>query len=69
MGEPQLGKRGLYPEISKKHSKKQETKNMTNFIAYADGKNDLLDISSKINIPVSELVPIIEKLKEAKLLD
>ena len=61
LGEPQLGKRGLYPTISTKLFIK-EVKNMVNFISYNDGKNDLIDISNKINVPVSELYPIIEKL-------
>lgn len=66
-GEPQLGKRGLYPTVSTKSSKK-EVKGMMDFIAYADGKNDLIDISNKINVPVWELYPIVEKLLKADLL-
>jgi len=67
LGEPQLGKRGLYPTISAKSST-NEVSNMMNFIAYADGKNDLIDISNKINVPVWALYPIIEKLRQADLL-
>lgn len=66
--EPQLGKRGLYPTISRKGIY-DEVRKLTNFIAYADGKRDLLDISNKINIPVCELIDNIEKLKESGLLD
>ena len=33
-----------------------------NFIAYADGKNDLIDISNKIGVAVKDLVKIVEKL-------
>ena len=40
-----------------------------NFIAYADGKNDLIDISNKIHVPVWELYPIIKKLRQADLID
>lgn len=67
LGEPQLGKRGLYPAISKKSSA-NEVKNMMDFIAYADGKNDLIDISNKTKIPVWEFYPIIKKLIKADLL-
>lgn len=67
LGEPQLGKRGLYPTISKK-SKNKEVKTIIDFIAYADGNNDLIDISNKINVPVWELYPIIEKLLKSDLL-
>lgn len=65
-GEPQLGKRGLYPTISQKGSY-DEVKTMTDFIAYADGKNDLFDISEIIGVPVWEIVPIAEKLVAADL--
>lgn len=66
-GEPQLGKRGLYPTISQKGSY-DAVKSMTDFIAYADGMNDLIDISNIIKVPVERLVTVIEKLQEAKLI-
>ena len=66
-GEPQLGKRGLYPTISQKGSYDAVT-TMVNFIAYADGKNDLFDISEIIGVPVREILPIADKLKNAGLL-
>ena len=64
--EPQLGKRGLYPTISQKGSY-DEVKSMTDFIAYADGTNDLMDISNIIGVPVSQLIPAMEKLLEEGL--
>jgi aminopeptidase-like protein len=67
LGEPQLGKRGLYPTISTKTSSK-EVKSMMNFLAYCDGTNDLMDISNIINVPVWNLYEMIEKLKKAKLI-
>ena len=66
--EPQLGKRGLYPTVSRKGIY-AEVRKLTNFIAYADGKRDLLDISNKIGEPVWELIHHIDKLKESGLLD
>lgn len=66
--EPQLGKRGLYPTISQKGSSKA-VKTITDFIAYADGNNDLIDISNIIGVPVKELLPIVEKLKSNDLLE
>ena len=65
--EPQLGKRGLYPTISQKGSY-DAVMAMTNFIAYADGKNDLFDISNIIGVPPYELIPVIEKLEYNQLL-
>lgn len=66
--EPQLGKRGLYPNISQKGSY-DAVKSMVDFIAYADGKKDLLEISHMIHVPVSHLIPIIKKLTDAELLE
>lgn len=65
--EPQLGKRGLYPTISKKGSYDQ-VMSMRDLIAYADGRNDLIDISNLINVPVKELIQIVDQLLENKLL-
>ncbi|SHI95941.1 aminopeptidase-like domain-containing protein [Anaerovibrio lipolyticus DSM 3074] len=67
LGEPQLGKRGLYPTISQKGSYDEVTA-MLDFIAYADGKNDLIEISNIIGVPVNEIIPIAEKLIAANLL-
>ena len=66
--EPQLGKRGLYPTISKKDNY-DGIAAMTNFIAYADGRNDLVDISERIGVSVAVLIPIAEKSKKAELLE
>jgi len=68
LGEPQLGKRGLYPTISTKSSG-NDVKKMMDFIAFADGENDLIDISNKINVPVWELYLIIERLRQVDLLN
>jgi aminopeptidase-like protein len=64
--EPQLGKRGLYPTISKKGSS-QEVRAMVDFVAYADGSNDLIDISNIIGIPVKNLISIVKRLIENQL--
>lgn len=66
--EPQLGKRGLYPTESRKGIY-HEVKKLTNFIAYADGRRDLIEIGAKIGVPLEELIPIVEKLTAAGLLD
>lgn len=65
--EPQLGKRGLYPTISQKGSY-DEVEAMVNFITYADGKNDLIDISDRIHVKIQDLLPIIRKLMDNGLL-
>lgn len=60
--EPQLGKRGLYPTTSQKGSY-DKVKAMIDFIAYADGKTDIIDISNKILVPIDELIRFVKKLK------
>ncbi len=65
--EPQLGKRGLYPTISTKKSGEQ-VRDMMNLITYADGSRTTLEIAEKINLPMWELMPIVERLKKESLL-
>ena len=67
LGEPQLGKRGLYPTLSQKGTA-DEVKTMMNLIAYCDGRHDLMDIADKIHVPVGELYEITDKLVKAGLL-
>ena len=49
IGEPQLGRRGLYTKFAIQ-KKKNQTRDLINFMAYADGKNDLKAISIKLRI-------------------
>lgn len=67
-GEPQLGKRGLYPAISQKGSY-DAVLSLKHFIAYADGRNDLIEISDIIGVPTSELIEIKNKLMNNNLLE
>lgn len=67
LGEPQLGKRGLYPTISTKDSA-SEVQAMMNLITYCDGNKTLLEIADLINEPFWELIPIVTKLVEQELL-
>ena len=66
-GEPQLGKRGLYPTTSQKGSY-DAVRAMIDFIAYADGNNDLMEISNIIKQPIDALIPIIDKLRKNNLI-
>lgn len=61
LGEPQLGRRGLYPTISMKGSA-DHVANMMHVLAYADGTNDLLRIAEIIGVPMWELFDIIDRL-------
>lgn len=66
--EPQLGKRGLYPTVSRKGAYNEVTA-MMDFLAYVDGKSDLIEISDRINQPIDILIPIINKMKEGGLIE
>ncbi len=66
--EPQLGKRGLYPTESYKGSA-DAVRDMMNLIAYADGSMDLIAISDTIHAPLETLIPLVDRLTEAGLLE
>ena len=65
--EPQLGKIGLYPSISKK-GMSDNTRSRTNLLAYADGRHSLFDISNKIEENLSVVVCEARKLQKFGLL-
>lgn len=66
-GEPQLGRRGLYPTTSQKGSA-AGTRTMMNLLAYADGTRDLVAIADTIGVPTWEMRPIAAQLVRAGLL-
>ncbi|MCR5251246.1 MAG: DUF4910 domain-containing protein [Lachnospiraceae bacterium] len=65
--EPMLSKRKLQSSISQKGNYAQVMR-LRNFIAYADGKNDLLRIAERIGESVYDLLPIVEELKACELI-
>ncbi len=69
--EPQLGKRNLYPKVSKwpHRDYKKLVGNMSSFLSLADGKHDLLDISNKVGISYLQTVKIAKKLKKNNLIN
>lgn len=66
--EPQLGKRGLVPTMSSKETY-QETLALKDILAYADGTNDLIEISNIIEQPVSIITGVIDKLLSCGLVE
>ncbi|HOO26887.1 MAG TPA: DUF4910 domain-containing protein, partial [Lachnospiraceae bacterium] len=66
--EPQLGKRGLVPTMSSKETYRQ-TLALKDILAYADGTNDLFELSNLIEQPLPVVLPIIEKLLAAGLIE
>ena len=65
--EPQMGKRGLYPTLSTK-KENEEIRLMMNFISLCDGKNSLLDIAEKLNVPIWNLYDLANKLESHKII-
>ena len=68
LGEPQLGKRGLFPNLSKKGST-DHMRIMLHLLSYADGEKDLIEIADIIDVSITELSPLCCLLQEAGLLD
>ena len=66
--EPQLGRRGLYPDLSIKGSS-NSVQVMMDFISWCDGNHTLLEISEIINVPIWDLYDVCDQLKEHKLLE
>lgn len=64
--EPQLGKRGLVPTMSSKETFRQ-TLCLKDLLAYADGTNDLIEISNRIEAPFEVLIPLVKQLLEVGL--
>ena len=55
--EPQLGKRGLYPTLSRKKNM-AGVREMMNFLAYATGERDIIDLCEKTSIDFKQCVEI-----------
>ena len=68
LGEPQLGKRGLYPTVSTKESRTL-VRDLMNVIAYCDGETDMIEISDICNLKFKRVSKIIEVLLEHDLVE
>ena len=66
--EPQLGKRGLYPNTSTKSSG-AEVRNLMNVVSFLDGRLSVLEIAEKCEMKYSEVIEILEKLISADLVE
>ena len=67
IGEPQLGRRGLYHLIMGK-TVEDEVMLRTNILAYADGHHDLDDMSELFNVSMDLLERMVVELREHDLL-
>jgi aminopeptidase-like protein len=68
--EPNMGKRGLYPTLSKqsKYEKNPDVREKMNFLIYSDGKNDLKKISNLIKLNYSKVYKLYKLLIQKKLI-
>ncbi len=69
LGEPQLGKRGLYPTITTNNTDYTLAFLYRNFLAYADGSNDLIDIANILGVSAYELIDIVKLFSKHKLIE
>ncbi len=67
--EPQLGKRQLYPNLSKKNNTDKQVNKMMDLMTWSDGKNSLLEIAEIIDFPIWELEEVLKKLKKYDLIE
>jgi aminopeptidase-like protein len=66
--EPQMGRRGLYHQISHK-GRGGFIKTLMDFLAYADGENDLIDIGNMLQVCSYDLIEVVNILKEHNLIE
>ena len=66
--EPQLGKRGLYPNLGSDTSTRLRVAAMMWTLNLADGKHDLIDIIRRSGQPYSEILGVVKTLTEHGLL-
>ena len=72
--EPKMSKRNLHPKewhmrhLGNREDLKKRNTDMMNVMVYSDGKNDVIDISEKININFEECFEYISILSENNLL-
>lgn len=66
--EVQLGKRGLYPDLSTKDQNQKLMDTLLYVLAYADGETDLLAIAEKANICILDFEESINQLLKEKLI-
>jgi len=65
LGEPQMGKRNLYPDIAIKREK-NEARLLLDVLSYCDGRS-LLETADALGMYALDLVPVIDQLNKAGL--
>jgi aminopeptidase-like protein len=68
-GEPQLGRRGLYPSLGGSKEADARAEAMLWILNQSDGEHDLLDIAARSGIPMELIVDAADDLIRAQLLE
>lgn len=68
LGEPQLGKRGLYRTISSQAPSKND-RQLLDFLSLVDGTTPLLEISERLDTPIWDLFDLVELLVKHGLIE
>lgn len=74
LGEPQLGKRGLYANLSDqglsdKPAEEVSSRDLVNILSYSDGVNSLLDIAELLSLPFAKIFQLAKILENEDLLE
>ena len=67
-GEPQLGRRGLYPQVGAAGVPEASMQRIAYLLAYGDGGNDLIDIAERAGQPAWAFGPELHQLLDTGLL-
>lgn len=67
-GEPQLGRRGLYPTTSFAGSH-DPVRTMVDVLAYCDGDHDVVDLAERVGAPAGVVLEIVERLGAVGLIE
>ncbi|WP_245985882.1 DUF4910 domain-containing protein [Maritalea myrionectae] len=67
IGEPQLGKRGLYPTVSIPNGARK-VRNLMHVLAYCDGTRDLIELAETIGADALEVADLVDQLVTHNLL-
>ena len=77
-GEPQLGKRGLFPSLNSPATRRQSSDGVSDerqflkrsmmILNYSDGGRSMIEIAARCGCAVADLEPVLEKLEHVGLL-
>ena len=66
--EPNMGRRGLYPLISKKNNQTKDLKLRMDIISYSDGLRNIFEICNLLKTPLSKVIKELKNLKMNKII-